>query len=482
MELGSDGARKKVKSQDGLADATGCNPDLIEINQFIDSCEHFAFKKIDDRKRENSYSSQLKEIIEGKYYDLGRKILTNLDLEKELECPVCLIIPRSFPIYQCRLGHSICSECHPRLPRLYRSRRCPVCQAKYCNPPTRNFLAEKVIECVRRTCRFDFHGCDFSVSDSSSLVSHETTCQFRPKGFKVPKRVSNEPDRHFEIFIIDLLQNLVHLTLGILVVLVVTFFLVSLVTVLLGSTFSFMRSVNTCKMNEKCKLNTPNLLELWNNDLKYKFSQISQVLKRFFTFISYPVNALNYVAISIKQFYEMWADSQKASEIQPMKCVPSARVTLFYEWPDTFLPSHLDSLVWVPSQTSVLSGRFILTWDLDNNEYTHQEETRYGLTYSRERDTILSFMRWKLDMNDLPETCKMRSVEMSHGNTLMKNWDSPLLGDTREIVIMAAITGWEKPAVCPDQRFQNVTWTVFFNEECSNGYGYSLIPAHAPSF
>jgi len=476
MESHSATDRQNVKLPAGFADMPERQSELVEANQFIDSCEEVVFDKFaeNDLPKENTEkvppNLRASRNMHSKFYNIGRNILTNLDLEKELECPVCLIIPRSFPIFQCRLGHSICSECHPRLPRPYRSRRCPVCQAKYCNPPTRNFLAEKLIECVRRTCRFDFHGCDFSISDSDSLISHETTCQFRPKGFKVPKKVSNEPDRHFEVFIIDLLQNLVQLTLGVLVVLVVMFFLVSLVSVLLGSTFSFMRTVNSCQLNSKCKLNAPNLLELWNDDLKYKFDKISPILNKINTLINYPKNALNYMAISIKRFYELWADSQKDSEIQPMKCVPSARVTLFYEWPDTFLPSHLDSLVWTPSQKSVISGQFVLTWNLDNNEYTHEDETRFGITYTREKDAILSFMRWKLDMKLMPDECKMTNVEMSHGNSIMKNWDSPVLYDTREIVIMAAITGWEKPAVCPDQRFQNVTWTVNFNKDCRNGF------------
>jgi len=436
-----------------------CQSELAEDNQFIDSCHHVDFSKLNENP-ENPENPN--KIIHGEYYNLGRSILNNLDLEKELECPVCLIIPRSFPIFQCRLGHSICSECHPKLPRPYRSRRCPVCQAKFCNPPTRNFLAEKLIECVKRTCRFDFHGCEFAIRDSNSLISHEVTCQFRPKGFKVPKKVSNEPDRHFEIFLIDLLQNMVQLTLGLLVVLVVTFFLVSLVSVLLGSTFSFLRTVNTCKITAKCNLNTPNLFELWTVDLRYKFSQISPTLNKLSTLIAFPIHALHHMAVST-----LWSHhSHKESKIQPIVCVPSTRVTLAYEWPDTFLPSHLDSLVWTPAQPET----FTLTWDLGANEYTHQDQTRFGLTYSQDRDAVLSFMRWKLDMKRMPEHCKMESVQMSHGNSLMKNWDSPVLADTREIVIMAAITGWEKPAVCPDQKFQNVTWTVQFNRECSAGY------------
>ena len=105
-------------------------------------------------------------------------------LSLDLECPVCLVIPRSAPVFLCRAGHSVCSECFPRLPRNYRSRRCPICQAKYCNPPARNFLAEKLLECVNRNCRFDFQGCDFVCKSSEALLSHEYQCAHKPRDFK----------------------------------------------------------------------------------------------------------------------------------------------------------------------------------------------------------------------------------------------------------------------------------------------------------
>ena len=170
----------------------------------------------------------------------------------------------------------------------------------------------------------------------------------------------------------------------------------------------------------------------------------------------------------------MWADSKKDNEIRPVKCVPKTYVDLFYEWPDTFLPYHLDSLVWTPSRPSVLSGEFTLIWNLDDNEYTHEDETRYGITHTEEKETIHSFMRWKLDMKLMPSHCQIIGVEMMHGDTYLKYWDSPFLYAAREIVIMATVTGWETPAVCKDQKFHNVTWTVHFNMEACRMEGNSL--------
>ena len=42
--------------------------------------------------------------------------------ESLLECTVCLEVPSSNPIYQCRNGHLYCKECHPKL------QECSVCQ------------------------------------------------------------------------------------------------------------------------------------------------------------------------------------------------------------------------------------------------------------------------------------------------------------------------------------------------------------------
>ena len=82
--------------------------------------------------------------------------LLGIDLDKELECPVCLLVPRAPPILLCRAGHAVCGECFSRLPRRhygYRSRRCPICQARYCSPPGRAWLAETLLEVTQRSCR-----------------------------------------------------------------------------------------------------------------------------------------------------------------------------------------------------------------------------------------------------------------------------------------------------------------------------------------
>ena len=57
-------------------------------------------------------------------------------LESHLECPVCLVVPKSGPIYQCRNGHLLCHQCHPKL------KRCPLCKIPL--EKLRNLLAEQL--------------------------------------------------------------------------------------------------------------------------------------------------------------------------------------------------------------------------------------------------------------------------------------------------------------------------------------------------
>jgi len=54
-----------------------------------------------------------------------------------LECPVCLDIPRSAPIFSCRNGHLICAKCQPKL------ECCPICRSP--DVGCRNGFAEKFV-------------------------------------------------------------------------------------------------------------------------------------------------------------------------------------------------------------------------------------------------------------------------------------------------------------------------------------------------
>ena len=43
---------------------------------------------------------------------MSKKVrLDNEDLKKEVECPICLEIPKTGPIYACPNGHLVCQNC-----------------------------------------------------------------------------------------------------------------------------------------------------------------------------------------------------------------------------------------------------------------------------------------------------------------------------------------------------------------------------------
>jgi len=107
-------------------------------------------------------------------------------MKRELECPVCLIIPRSAPVYQCPLGHIVCSECIPQLST------CPICSTPYLKPHGRSLIAEKWLETLDRGCRYEVVGCDFSTHQSRGLIDHEASCSFKPSIISQPKSQARE--------------------------------------------------------------------------------------------------------------------------------------------------------------------------------------------------------------------------------------------------------------------------------------------------
>jgi hypothetical protein len=97
-------------------------------------------------------------------------IISADDLKDVLECPVCLRIPRSAPIFQCERGHVVCSECHPKLVT------CPVCRLPL--GKTRSLISEKVLSRLPTLCAFSDHGCTVELM-KADLEAHEKECLFR---------------------------------------------------------------------------------------------------------------------------------------------------------------------------------------------------------------------------------------------------------------------------------------------------------------
>ena len=86
-------------------------------------------------------------------------------LMKELECPVCLEVPETTPIFQCSKEHIHCNSCHPKL------NHCPICRSPILMD-SRNLLAEKIHEKLLQTCRYE--NCSVRLVN---IKEHETQCE-----------------------------------------------------------------------------------------------------------------------------------------------------------------------------------------------------------------------------------------------------------------------------------------------------------------
>lgn len=92
------------------------------------------------------------------------------DLKDLLECPVCLRVPRSSPIYQCARGHVVCSECRPNVST------CPQCRDPLGN--IRSLVSEKMLEKLPCVCKYSDHGCEVEQL-RGQLADHERGCTYR---------------------------------------------------------------------------------------------------------------------------------------------------------------------------------------------------------------------------------------------------------------------------------------------------------------
>ena len=92
------------------------------------------------------------------------------DLREIVECPVCLAVPTSGPIFSCPNGHLVCSSC--------RSSLCPTCRVTM--GEHRCLLASTVVEGIKHECRHRVRGCQQSDLPVVELLLHQETCAFRP--------------------------------------------------------------------------------------------------------------------------------------------------------------------------------------------------------------------------------------------------------------------------------------------------------------
>ena len=95
--------------------------------------------------------------------------LDDEDVKKEVECPVCMEIPRKGPIYACPNGHLVCQRC-----KVTTLKTCPVCREAM--GQNKSLLAVALIEKIHHDCKYDECEEVFKLDD---LTDHEKVCKHR---------------------------------------------------------------------------------------------------------------------------------------------------------------------------------------------------------------------------------------------------------------------------------------------------------------
>ncbi|KAI4994680.1 hypothetical protein ZWY2020_034321 [Hordeum vulgare] len=101
-----------------------------------------------------------------------RKVATDVTMDLDiLDCPVCFL-PLRPPIFQCTVGHTICSSCRNML-----TDKCCLCSL-----PTvynRCHMVENVVESIKLACPNTSHGCTARINYYQK-EDHEKRCQYAP--------------------------------------------------------------------------------------------------------------------------------------------------------------------------------------------------------------------------------------------------------------------------------------------------------------
>ena len=90
-------------------------------------------------------------------------------ISDELQCPVCLLIPREVPIPACPVGHITCKDCSVNVTT------CPTCRRPMLKDGT-NTLANKIIEIVSHPCKYS--KCQVK-NNLKEIEKHEERCSER---------------------------------------------------------------------------------------------------------------------------------------------------------------------------------------------------------------------------------------------------------------------------------------------------------------
>jgi len=117
-------------------------------------------------KKTKAEKNALVEQLDDKEVELKIEEEKVSDLKKQVECPVCLEVPRKAPVYSCRNGHLVCQKC--------KRKSCPTCRVAM--GENKSLLAIAVIEKIPHECKF----ADCEEEDTLEYIEqHEKYCLHR---------------------------------------------------------------------------------------------------------------------------------------------------------------------------------------------------------------------------------------------------------------------------------------------------------------
>ncbi|KAM0859702.1 hypothetical protein ACQ4PT_047014 [Festuca glaucescens] len=102
------------------------------------------------------------------------KNLTALD-SAALDCGVCEC-PLKPPIFQCEVGHMVCSECKEKMAA---AETCHACRRTLAGGYKRCYGAEHIVECLRVPCPNEAYGCSAKLARYNQSA-HLLACRCRP--------------------------------------------------------------------------------------------------------------------------------------------------------------------------------------------------------------------------------------------------------------------------------------------------------------
>ena len=89
-------------------------------------------------------------------------------IKSQLECPVCLRIPRELPLPSCPSGHIVCQPCKTRV------KNCPTCRQPMPDNMT-NSLVGGLLEQLEFKCKYNNEGCQVKMR-LKDIQGHEKKC------------------------------------------------------------------------------------------------------------------------------------------------------------------------------------------------------------------------------------------------------------------------------------------------------------------